>query len=71
VCHFSSVLITSVVLIACCGTAAARRDGEEFLFHHEGGVDVGDVDAKAVRLQVTTPTWAAKSALYYRYIYTL
>jgi ATP citrate (pro-S)-lyase len=30
----------------------SNRDGEEFLFHHEGGVDVGDVDAKAVRLQV-------------------
>jgi len=28
------------------------RDGEEILFHHEGGVDVGDVDAKAVRMPV-------------------
>lgn len=28
------------------------RDGEEILFHHEGGVDVGDVDAKAVRVSV-------------------
>eukprot|EP01060_Flectonema_neradi_P030784 TRINITY_DN453_c0_g1_i1.p1 TRINITY_DN453_c0_g1~~TRINITY_DN453_c0_g1_i1.p1 ORF type:complete len:1081 (+),score=252.29 TRINITY_DN453_c0_g1_i1:67-3243(+) len=25
------------------------RDGDEFLFHHEGGVDVGDVDAKATK----------------------
>lgn len=24
------------------------RDGDEILFHHEGGVDVGDVDAKAL-----------------------
>ncbi|CAI5744614.1 unnamed protein product [Peronospora destructor] len=30
----------------------SNRDGEEVLFHHEGGVDVGDVDAKAKRLQV-------------------
>lgn len=31
----------------------SNRDGEEFLFCHEGGVDVGDVDAKADRLQVS------------------
>lgn len=30
----------------------SNRDGEEFLFCHEGGVDVGDVDAKADKLQV-------------------
>ena len=30
----------------------SNRDGEELLFCHEGGVDVGDVDAKAARLQV-------------------
>lgn len=30
----------------------SNREGEEFLFYHEGGVDVGDVDAKAHRLQV-------------------
>lgn len=30
----------------------SNRQGEEVLFHHEGGVDVGDVDAKAVRMQV-------------------
>lgn len=24
------------------------RDGDEILFHHEGGVDVGDVDSKAL-----------------------
>jgi ATP citrate (pro-S)-lyase len=28
------------------------RDGDEILFHHEGGVDIGDVDAKAARLAV-------------------
>lgn len=30
----------------------SNREGEEILFYHEGGVDVGDVDAKAARLQV-------------------
>lgn len=30
----------------------SNRAGEEILFHHEGGVDVGDVDSKAVRLSV-------------------
>lgn len=30
----------------------SNREGEEFLFCHEGGVDVGDVDEKADRLQV-------------------
>mmetsp|Transcript_2676 Transcript_2676/g.3647 ORF Transcript_2676/g.3647 Transcript_2676/m.3647 type:complete len:1099 (+) Transcript_2676:100-3396(+) len=30
----------------------SNRDGEEILFWHEGGVDIGDVDAKALRLQI-------------------
>jgi ATP citrate (pro-S)-lyase len=30
----------------------SNREGEEILFYHEGGVDVGDVDSKAARLQV-------------------
>ncbi|CAI5734249.1 unnamed protein product [Hyaloperonospora brassicae] len=30
----------------------SNRDGEELLFHAQGGVDVGDVDATAKRLQV-------------------
>lgn len=28
------------------------RDGDTILFHHEGGVDIGDVDAKAVKLEL-------------------
>lgn len=28
------------------------RDGDEILFHHEGGVDVGDVDSKALKVMV-------------------
>ena len=30
----------------------SNREGEEILFTHEGGVDIGDVDAKALRIQV-------------------
>jgi ATP citrate (pro-S)-lyase len=29
-----------------------EKDGEEMLFYSEGGVDVGDVDSKAVRLHI-------------------
>ena len=28
------------------------RDGDDILFHHEGGVDIGDVDAKATKITV-------------------
>ncbi|MBN2515843.1 MAG: ATPase [Deltaproteobacteria bacterium] len=37
----------------------AEREGDTILFHHEGGINVGDVDAKAVKLFVPigeTPT---------------
>lgn len=30
----------------------ADRHGDYVMFHHEGGVDVGDVDAKAQKLLV-------------------
>lgn len=30
----------------------AAREGDYVLFHHEGGVDVGDVDAKAKKLLI-------------------
>lgn len=29
-----------------------EKDGEEILFYSEGGVDVGDVDSKAVRMHI-------------------
>ncbi|KAF9208760.1 citrate synthase [Haplosporangium sp. Z 27] len=32
------------------------RDGDNILFTHEGGIDVGDVDAKALKLQVKVHT---------------
>jgi len=30
----------------------SNRDGEIILFHHEGGVDIGDVDSKAVTYSI-------------------
>lgn len=30
----------------------SHRKGDTILFHHEGGVDIGDVDAKALKLEV-------------------
>lgn len=30
----------------------SKREGDEILFHHEGGINVGDIDTKAVRLLV-------------------
>jgi len=35
----------------------SQREGDEILFHHEGGINVGDVDAKAVRLKVPIGTY--------------
>jgi ATP citrate (pro-S)-lyase len=39
----------------------SNRTGEEILFYHEGGVDVGDVDQKALRLQVPLETTVTES----------
>lgn len=39
----------------------SKREGDEILFHHEGGINVGDVDAKAVRLMVPIGTHPASS----------
>ena len=30
----------------------SQRDKDIILFHHEGGVDIGDVDSKASKLEV-------------------
>ena len=30
----------------------SKREGDEILFHHQGGINVGDIDAKAMRLSV-------------------
>jgi ATP citrate (pro-S)-lyase len=34
----------------------SKRDGDEILFHHEGGINVGDIDTKAARLFVPIAT---------------
>ena len=31
----------------------SHRNGDTILFHHEGGVDIGDVDAKALKLNIS------------------
>lgn len=30
----------------------SKRDGDEILFHHEGGINVGDIDTKAMRMMI-------------------
>mmetsp|Transcript_6431 Transcript_6431/g.10826 ORF Transcript_6431/g.10826 Transcript_6431/m.10826 type:complete len:1100 (-) Transcript_6431:162-3461(-) len=39
------------------------RDNDEILFYHEGGVDVGDVDAKGVRLSLKLGEEATKEGV--------
>lgn len=41
----------------------ATREGDYVLFHHEGGVDVGDVDAKAQRLLVAVDEKLSEDAV--------
>jgi len=39
----------------------SQRDGDQILFHHQGGINVGDIDAKAIRMTIpigTIPTAA-------------
>lgn len=40
----------------------SHRHADTILFHHEGGVDIGDVDAKASRLDVPVGEPNAASA---------
>lgn len=37
----------------------SQRNEDVILFHHEGGIDIGDVDSKAVRLEVALGTSAS------------
>jgi hypothetical protein len=30
----------------------SSRNSDTILFHHQGGVDIGDVDAKALKLEI-------------------
>lgn len=36
----------------CYISIYSHRNGDTILFHHQGGVDVGDVDAKAAKLEI-------------------
>ena len=35
----------------------SEREGDQILFHHEGGINVGDIDAKAVRMKIPIGTY--------------
>lgn len=34
----------------------SHRNADTILFHHQGGVDIGDVDAKALKLEISIGT---------------
>lgn len=34
----------------------SHRNGDTILFHHQGGVDIGDVDAKALKMELPIGT---------------
>jgi ATP citrate (pro-S)-lyase len=35
----------------------SERDGDQILFHHQGGINVGDIDAKAARMKIPIDTY--------------
>ena len=39
----------------------SQRDGDQILFHHQGGINVGDIDAKAVRMNIPIGTYPIAS----------
>ncbi len=41
----------------CYIAIVANKDGDTILFHHQGGINVGDVDSKAMRLEVPVGTY--------------
>lgn len=41
----------------------SHRDGDTILFHHEGGVEIGDVDSKALRLEVPIDAFPTESEI--------
>jgi ATP citrate (pro-S)-lyase len=47
----------------CYLAIMSTKDGDTILFHHEGGVNVGDVDSKAVRLEVPIGTYPSAEEL--------
>jgi ATP citrate (pro-S)-lyase len=47
----------------CYIAMVSTAEGDTILFHHEGGVNVGDVDAKAVRLEVPVGTFPSTETI--------
>ncbi len=39
----------------------SQREGDQILFHHQGGINVGDIDAKAVRMTIPIRTYPSAS----------
>src|SRR4030042_5038298 len=39
----------------------SQREGDQILFHHQGGINVGDIDAKAVRMTIPIGTYPTAS----------
>lgn len=39
----------------------SQREGDQILFHHQGGINVGDIDAKAVRMNIPIGTYPIAS----------
>ncbi len=47
----------------CYLAITSTQDGDTIMFYHEGGVNVGDVDAKASRLEVPIGTFPAQAEI--------
>jgi len=41
----------------------SKREGDEIMFYHQGGINVGDIDTKAVRLMVTVGEYPTSSEI--------
>jgi ATP citrate (pro-S)-lyase len=41
----------------------SQREGDQILFHHQGGINVGDIDAKAVRVTIPIGTYPTAADL--------
>ena len=41
----------------------SQREGDQILFHHQGGINVGDIDAKAVRMTIPIGTHPAAAEI--------
>ena len=39
----------------------SQREGDQILFHHQGGINVGDIDVKAVRMDLAIDTYPTAS----------